>query len=216
MTTNFYKPVDPLVRRGVAKSLLDINSIQINSEHQFILTTGKKSPVYVDCRKIISFPEIRDRIISIGLNTIPLIQDFDVIAGGETAGIPYASLIAKELNLPMVYVRKNRKTFGTKSLIEGVIKKNQKVLLVEDLATDGGSKVEFVNAIKKAGGICEHVFVIFFYGETTNRCKVFFKNELSLTYLCCWKDVIDYSVSQNMWDENTLLKIKDYLFEKAK
>ena len=88
---------------------------------------------------------------------------FDSVAGGETAGIAFAAWVAERLNLPMQYVRKKAKGFGRNAQIEGELKVGQRVLLVEDLATDGRSKVNFVKAIRDAGGICDHCFVIFFY-----------------------------------------------------
>src|SRR5919112_6829625 len=85
----------------------------------------------------------------------------DAVAGGETAGIPFAAWVAERLNLPMQYIRKKPKGFGRGAQIEGKLGDSQRVLLVEDLATDGKSKVNFVKAIRDAGGVCDHRIVIF-------------------------------------------------------
>ena len=125
-----------------ATMLNEIKSVNINSKKPFKLTSGAISPVYIDCRRIISFPKVRSKLMKyaeqvfeneIGLN------NFDSLAGGETAGIPFASFLAERMNLPMQYVRKKPKGFGRDALIEGDIKEGQRILLVEDLTTDVGS-----------------------------------------------------------------------------
>src|SRR5215813_2039460 len=90
-------------------------------------------------------------------------DQFDSVAGGETAGIAFAAWMADKLGLPMQYVRKQPKGFGRNAQIEGEVKEGQRVLLVEDMTTDGGSKVNFIAALRKAGCIVEHTFVFFYY-----------------------------------------------------
>ena len=148
----------------IAKILVDIKSVNFSFKNYFTLTSGLKSPVYVDCRKIISFTEERDFIIDKSIQYLKKNKiDNELIAGGETAGIPYAALISQKLKKPMIYVRKKPKGFGINKQIEGEFKKNQSTLLVEDLATDGGSKITFVKAIRDADLIVKDIFVIFYY-----------------------------------------------------
>ena len=107
-----------------------------------------------------------------------------VVAGGETAGIPYAAFIAERLGLPMLYVRKKPKGFGRDARIEGDLKDGQRVLLVEDLTTDGGSKVNFVEAIREAGAECAHTIVVFYY-DIFKRLKDFLaKTGFSWVLVC--------------------------------
>ena len=146
-----------------AEILIDIGAISIRTDAPFTSTSGKKSPVYVDCRRIISFPKERQKLMKMALQVLENTIPFDAIAGGETAGIPFAAWISELMSLPMIYVRKKPKGFGQNKRIEGLIKPNQNILLVEDLATDGGSKMSFVNAIREAGGNCTTCFVIFHY-----------------------------------------------------
>jgi orotate phosphoribosyltransferase len=131
---------------NLAHQLLQTRSVQIRPQEPFRLTSGRLSPVYVDVRRLISFPQIRTEITEsfakIAQERIGLSQ-IDVIAGGETAGIAYAALLAEKLNKPMIYVRKEPKGYGKSSQIEGVLEPGQRVLLVEDLVTDGGSKLNF-------------------------------------------------------------------------
>ena len=134
-----------------AKLLTDIKSVIIRPKNPFKLTSGRLSPVYVDCRKIISHLKVRRLIIKMGVSLIKKninLKKIDYIAGGETAGIPYAAWVSEKLNKPMIYIRKKPKVFGKLSQIEGEIKKKSKVLLVEDLYTDGQSKINFCNAIE--------------------------------------------------------------------
>ena len=145
--------------RLAAKILLDIKAVTISPDNPFTFTSGRLSPVYVDCRRIISYPRARSLLMQMGKDLLynqAGTEAFDVVAGGETAGIPFAAWISELLGLPMLSVRKQPKGFGKNAMIEGTFKENARVLLVEDLATDGGSKLNFIQAIRDAGGIVEH------------------------------------------------------------
>ena len=131
----------------------------------FIFTSGWASPVYTDCRRLISFPRVRQTLMDFGAATVfrdAGFEQFDTVVGGETAGIPFAAWMADRLMLPMQYVRKKPKGFGRNAQIEGHLEPGQRVLLVEDLTTDGGSKINFCNALRAAGATVEHIFVIFY------------------------------------------------------
>jgi len=154
-----------------AKMLLDIKAVNFRPEEPYILTSGWASPVYIDCRKVISYTEERRRIMQLAVDMLEDKIGFDAIdyvAGGETAGIPYAAWIAEAASTPMLYVRKKPKGFGRNAQIEGDMAEGSRVLLVEDLATDGASKVTFVNALRDAGAFVTDVFVVFFYGAFSN------------------------------------------------
>src|SRR5206468_3944750 len=123
----------------VARMLLEIKAAHFNSDNPFTLTSGTRSPVYVDCRKLISFPKQRSTVLALARLAVECEwrqTKFDVIAGGETAGIPYAAFLAGELDMPMVYIRKAPKGFGRGSQIEGELPVGSTVLLVEDLLFD--------------------------------------------------------------------------------
>ena len=114
-------------RQKVANILLSIGCVNINFKNKFTLTSGKKSPVYVDCRKLVSFPKERSIVINEMSKQIRKIYKNEIIiAGGETAGIPYSSFICQKLKLPMIYIRKKPKGFGKGKLIEGEFKKKSK------------------------------------------------------------------------------------------
>ena len=202
-------------KNKTAKILLDIKAINFQPKNPFKLTSGKLSPVYVDCRKIISHIKERRLIINMASKLLKKeinLKNIDYIAGGETAGIPYASWISEKLNKPMIYIRKKPKGFGKLSQIEGEIKKKSRVLLIEDLSTDGKSKINFCNAIKKAGGKIKNIFVIFNYDIYPNT--IFKKNNLKLHFLTNWKFVIKRLKKNRSLKRNEILEIEKFLFQK--
>ena len=202
-------------KNKTAKILLDIKAINFQPKKPFKLTSGKLSPVYVDCRKIISHLKERRLIINMGSKLLKKkinLKKIDCIAGGETAGIPYASWISEKLNKPMVYIRKKPKGFGKLSQIEGEIKNKSRVLLIEDLSTDGKSKINFCNAIKKAGGKIKDIFVIFNYDIYPNT--IFKRNNLELHFLTNWKFVIKNLKKKKSLKNEEILEIEKFLFKK--
>lgn len=152
-----------------------------------------KSPVYTDMRKIIAYPETRRRLIDLAVETIEAeigASTLDIVAGGETAGIPFAAWISDRLDLPMQYIRKKPKGFGRNAQIEGELQDGAHALLVEDLATDGGSKINFVNALRQAGQRCDHAFVFFFYDIFPKARQTMAELNVELHYLTTWPDVL--------------------------
>ncbi|HEX8808059.1 MAG TPA: orotate phosphoribosyltransferase, partial [Xanthobacteraceae bacterium] len=155
-----------VVAELTAKMLLEVEAVRFMADKPFIYTSGWASPVYTDCRRLISFPRVRQQLIDFGVATLMRevgFEQFDAVAGGETAGIPFAAWMADRLMLPMQYVRKKPKGFGRNAQIEGHIEPGDRVLLVEDMTTDGRSKVNFCNALRAAEATIEHCFVVFFY-----------------------------------------------------
>jgi orotate phosphoribosyltransferase len=202
------------IARLTAQMLLEIKAVHFNATEPFILASGKPSPTYIDCRKLISFPRIRSTLMD--YLTITVMRDaglesFDNIAGGETAGIPFAALVAERMALPMTYVRKKAKGYGKNSRIEGVMSKGQQVLLVEDLTTDGGSKISFVNAIRETGATCAHTAVIFYYGIFPETEKTLGQHGIKLHYLCTWWDILTEAKKQKIFDEHTLFEVNSFL-----
>src|SRR5438128_2617572 len=137
-----------------AKMLLEVEAIRFMADKPFIFTSGWASPVYTDCRRLISFPRVRTTLLDFATATLMReagFEQFDAVAGGETAGIPFAAWMAERLALPMLYVRKKPKGFGRNAQIEGHVREGARVLLVEDMTSDGRSKVNFCNALRQAG-----------------------------------------------------------------
>ena len=196
----------------IAEKLIDIESVQFSFNNHFTLTSGLKSPVYVDCRKIISFVEERTFIMDAALNYIRKNNlEFDLVAGGETAGIPYAAFISENIKKPMIYIRKQPKGFGKNQQIEGNFKNNQKAILVEDLATDGGSKVIFVKAMREAGLVVKDIFVIFYYDIFNFEESALAELNVNIHSLCTWKDIISVLEKRNTFSQTDIENLKEFL-----
>jgi orotate phosphoribosyltransferase len=200
--------------RLTAKMLLEIKAVHFNADEPFIFASGLPAPTYIDCRKLISFPRIRSTLMD--FLTVTVLREagfeaFDNIAGGETAGIPFAALVAERMALPMTYVRKKPKGYGRNARIEGAMTEGQRVLLVEDLTTDGGSKLSFVDAIRHTGASCGHTAVIFYYGIFPETEKTLGDHGIALHHLCTWWDVLAEARAQGVFDAATLAEVESFL-----
>ncbi len=197
-----------------ARILLDIKAVNFRPEEPYILTSGKASPVYIDCRKIISFTNERRAIIDMAVKLLgdkTDLKSLDAVAGGETAGIPYAAWISEALSLPMLYVRKQPKGFGRNAQIEGDFADGAKVLLVEDLATDGGSKLNFVNALRTAGANVNDTFVVFFYDIFKGSLEGLEKEGIALHYLATWRDVLEVAEKEKRFPDLAIAEVRKFI-----
>lgn len=168
------------VSQKVASILLEIGSVIFRPKQPFKFDSGILSPVYVDNRLLISSPKERKIVINYLVNLAKKIGKVDVIAGTATAGIPHAAWIAEKLNLPMVYVRSSAKDHGRKNQVEGMIKRGQKVLVVEDMVSTAGSSARVVKALRDLGARVEDEIAIYTHNlkeSDTNfkRIKVKFR-----------------------------------------
>lgn len=207
-------PAPEEMARLTARMLLEIKAVHFNSETPFTLASGLPSPTYIDCRKLISHPRIRSTLMDFLTVTVMRnagFEAFDNIAGGETAGIPFAAMVAERMALPMTYVRKKPKGYGRNARIEGDMTEGQRVLLVEDLTTDGGSKLSFVDAIRDTGATCGHTAVIFYYGIFPDTEKTLGDHGVTLHHLCTWRDVLAEAKAQKAFDDATLSEVENFL-----
>jgi orotate phosphoribosyltransferase len=206
------------VSKKVAEMLLQTEAIQVYKDKPFVFVSGRISPVYIDCRKILSFSEQREYIVTqlarkaetdIGVDNI------DVVAGGETAGIPYASFVSHLIKKPMIYIRKQPKGYGGTKQIEGILEAGRRVLLVEDLITDGLSKLRFNIGIRGAGAKMTHCLCVFDYAsDRLNQHEGrdnLAKNDISLHVLANWDDVLDTGLSKSYFTEDASKQIVDFL-----
>ena len=218
MIPSSYPPADEMARL-TARMLLEIKAVHFNTDEPFTLASGLPSPTYIDCRKLISYPRIRATLMDFLTVTVMRnagFEAFDNIAGGETAGIPFAALVAERMALPMTYVRKKPKGYGRNARIEGQMTEGERVLLVEDLTTDGGSKLSFVDAIRDTGATCGHTAVIFYYGIFSETEKKLGDHGVQLHYLCTWWDVLREARSGSTFDAATLDKVEAFLSDPRK
>ncbi|MDJ1160096.1 orotate phosphoribosyltransferase [Chelatococcus sp. SYSU_G07232] len=201
-----------------ARMMLEVSAIQFNAEKPFIFTSGWASPVYVDCRKLISFPRLRRRLMDFAAEQILAeigTESIDAVAGGETAGIPFAAWLADRLMLPMLYVRKKAKGFGRNAQIEGDIREGARVLLVEDLTTDGRSKLAFAEALRRAGAEVAHTFVVFHYGIFKESTATLAEHGIKMHALATWWDVLEEARSRSYFAASTLDEVERFLHAPA-
>ena len=197
-----------------AKMLIEVEAVRFYEEKPFIFTSGLASPVYTDCRRLISFPRVRSALIDFGVSTLCRdagFEAFDAVAGGETAGIAFAAWMADKLGLPMQYVRKQPKGFGRNAQIEGEVKEGARVLLVEDMTTDGGSKVNFINALRKAGVTCDHTFVFFYYDIFPEGLKTLSEMGVKHHSLATWWDVLAAAKASGKFSAAKLAEIEAFM-----
>lgn len=205
---------DAIAQRA-AKILLETKSVLFNVDEPFTLTSGKRSPVYIDCRRLISFPAERTILMD---DAAAMLKDatkdkpLDYVAGGETAGIPYSAFIAERMEKPMLYVRKKPKGFGRMAQIEGCMDESGKnVALIEDLQTDGGSKKLFVDVLREAGANVEHAFVVFHYGIFKASEENMKALGIQLHSLTDWWAVLKTAEDMAYFDTRTLAEVKRFL-----
>jgi len=202
------------IARQSAEILINTKCVGFNAVQPFVYTSGAIGPVYVDCRRPIAFAKERSQLMGFATE---MLKDLgiDYVAGGETAGIPYAAFLAERMNLPMLYVRKKPKGFGRMGQIEGHFEEgsNPNVLLVEDLQRDGGSKVPFVTALRQAGAQVKDSFVVFHYGTFAKSEERMKELSMNLHCLCNWWDVLEVAKEKDYFDAKTIESVELFLNE---
>ncbi len=197
-----------------SRILLETKAVLFNPDQPFTFTSGRVSPVYVDCRRLISFPRARRRLMDLAADLVEREighEALDAVAGGETAGIPFAAWIAERMALPMLYVRKKAKGFGRNAQIEGEMADGARVILVEDLASEGSSKLNFVRAIRAAGGKIRHSFVIFNYGIFPESIASLAAEDVKLLHLATWWDVLGVADGLGYFTSEQFAAVKAFL-----
>lgn len=212
LATSF--PDEKLIASMTAKMLLEVKAVHFRVDEPFRFTSGWASPVYIDCRKLISYPRVRHTLMDFAASIILRrigFESIDAIAGGETAGIPFAAWIADRLMLPMQYVRKKPKGFGRDAQIEGDFPKGARILLVEDLTTDGRSKLRFCEALRRAGTQVAHTFVVFHYDIFPETRKVLAEHGLQMYSLATWWDVLEVARESQYFELESLNVVENFL-----
>lgn len=194
----------------IAEYLLQIKAIKLQPENPFTWASGWKSPIYCDNRKTLSYPQIRTFIRQQYSNIIT--ENFgkpDVIAGVATGGIAQGALVAQDLGLPFVYVRSEAKKHGLTNLVEGVVEKNQTVVVIEDLISTGGSSIKAVEALREQGCNVKGMVAIFTYNfdEAAANLK---KANCIIKTLCDYDTLIDVALRQNYIAKTDLDSLKEW------
>ncbi len=206
------------ISRKIAEMLLQTDAIQVYKDKPFVFVSGRISPVYIDCRRILSYPIEREYIVTQLAKTAEAeigLTNIDVVAGGETAGIPYASFVSHLIKKPMIYIRKQPKGYGGTKQIEGILEPGKRVMLVEDLITDGLSKLRFNIGIRAAGAKMTHCLCVFDYAsDRLNQHEGkdnLAKNGIDLHVLANWDDILDTGLSKRYFTESASKQIVDFL-----
>ncbi|CAM3573221.1 orotate phosphoribosyltransferase [Marinicrinis lubricantis] len=182
---------DQALSKSIAKQLLEIEAVSLNPRSPFTWTSGLKSPIYCDNRMTMSFPKVREQIAE-GFATLIRAQypEAEVVAGTATAGIPHAAWVAQKLDLPMIYIRDKAKGHGKQNQIEGRLDSGQKVVVIEDLISTGGSSLKAALAVRDAGGDVLGTAAIFTY-EFEQSVKAFEEAGIPLHTLSCYSDLVE-------------------------
>ncbi|HEX7385975.1 MAG TPA: phosphoribosyltransferase family protein [Castellaniella sp.] len=183
---HFAQEPDPAA--AVARALLDAGCVRVRSEEPFRLPSGWASPVYIDCRRLISFPTLRRRLLAHGLHvlrTAGVLDGLAAVVGGEASGIAFAAWVADALDLPLHYVRKHR---TVRSQVEGVVEPGARVLLIDDMMAGGQSKVRFCKALETAGARVDTLFVLFDYATFPTQ-ELLAPLGVTVHSLATWQDV---------------------------
>lgn len=187
-----------LIAKQVAQSLLEIGAVALRPHQPFTWTSGIKSPIYCDNRLTMSYPEIRDLIAESFATVIrESYPDTEVIAGTATAGIPHAAFVAQKLGLPMAYIRDKAKGHGKENQIEGLIKAGQKVIVIEDLISTGGSSIKAAQAVREVGADAQAVLAIFSY-QLDKAVDGFAEAGIALQTLSNYTALIDVAVERGV------------------
>lgn len=200
---------------AVAAMLLKIQAIKLSTTRPFTWSSGWKSPIYCDNRLSLSYPDIRSAIRD-GLVEAVRENFFTVecIGGVATAGIAQGALVADRLNVPFVYVRPKPKDHGMENLIEGKITRNQKVVVLEDLVSTGGSSLKAAQALRDAGFDVLGMVSIFNYGfEIATRN--FYEANISLISLCDYNSLLQSALHEKYIDEDQVVSLKAWRVDPA-
>jgi len=196
------------ISEKLAETALKIGSIQINTDNPFTWASGYRMPVYNDNRLLLGNADHR-LMIAKGIQSLLKAKkiDLDVVAGTATAGIPSATTLADLIKTPLIYVRPTPKTHGMQNQIEGVLNKGQKVIVIEDLVSTGGSVLKAIETIRSSGGKVRHCFCIFTYGFQEAEVR-FAKADCQLHSLLTFEQLIDFGAKTGILTESqtTLLR----------
>jgi len=199
-----------VLEKAVAEKLLKIKAIKLQPRNPFIWASGWQSPIYCDNRKTLSYPQIRTFIkIEIARIIMELYPDVDVIAGVATGAISQGALVADVLGLPFIYIRPTPKDHGLENMIEGDLKPKQKVVVIEDLISTGGSSLKAVDAIRNDGSEVLGMIAIFSYGFPVAEQK-FKAAKVKLTTLCNYESLVSEALATNYISEEDVATLKEW------
>ena len=196
-----------------AKVLLDVGAVLFRPDRPFVSSSGWASPVFVDCKKAISYPLARDALIELSIKRIMSVLGYealDGIAGAEGGGVPFASIIADRLHLPLVVAKKHPAGLGPAAQTDGVIKSASRLVLIDDVTTDGRTKAVMCDALRKSGATIEYAFVLFKYGIFD---AVLSNRDLGVEVLslATWRELLTVARQRSAFPDDVLDGIEAYI-----
>lgn len=196
----------------IAKLLLSIGAITVNTKKPYRYTSGILSPIYTDNRLVMSYPKVRKKIADAYVKVIKEkvgLKNVDVVSGTAMAAIPQAAWVSERLDVPMVFVRPSKKEHGKENKVEGIFKKGSKVLIVEDLISTGGSSIDNKIAVENLGGKVKYAVATFTY-EMESAEKAFKENKLKVFTLTNITDLLETAVKLGTLKENEVELVKSW------
>ena len=201
---------DEFIAKETAKLLLQINAIKLNPKNPFTWASGWKSPIYCDNRIILSYPKIRKLICDFLASLIDQnIKDYDLIAGVATGAIGVGMLVANKLDKPFIYVRSDRKKHGRKNNIEGFYKKDQKVVVIEDLISTGKSSLDACDSLISENLKIKSLVSIFNYNFDISE-ENFKSKKIQYFSLCSYNYLIDYALENNFLSSSEIDELRKW------
>lgn len=197
-----------------ARMLLEAGAVKYSAAQPYFLSTGWASPVYIDVQRLISFPRLRAALMDLASETVLSnvgFEQFDTVAGVESSGIAYAAWIAERLSLPLQYVRRRPRGFGREAQIEGTLRPGARVLLVDDVSTDGRSKIELCRALRAMEARADHVLVMFFYDVFAEGRSLLSDLRIELHHLATWRDVLAEATASGYFAPSAAEEVRRFL-----
>jgi orotate phosphoribosyltransferase len=208
-----------LVASMTARMILEAGAVKYNGEQPYFLTSGWASPVYIDVQRLISFPRIRAALMDFASESILAavgFEQFDTVAGVESSGIAYGAWIAERLALPLQYVHRRPRGFGREAQIAGTLRPGARVLLVDDVSTDGRSKAELAQALRAADARVDHVLVVFFFDVFAEARALLSGLRLRLHYLATWSDIVEEATNTGYLGAAAIADVRRFIADPAR
>lgn len=194
--------------------MLEAGAVKVEITKPFFLSSGWASPAYIDCQCLISFPRIRSAVAQFAADSVLTrigFEQFDAVAGAESTGIAYAAWIADRLSLPLQVVRKHPRGLERSKQVEGVLKPGSRILLIDDVTTDGQSKIALCRVLRELGAHITHVFVVFYYDLYPETRDAFAREGIQLHHLATWQDIYAQQQFKNALAPHEIAEMRAFL-----
>jgi orotate phosphoribosyltransferase len=208
-----------LVASMTARMILEAGAVKYSAAQPYFLSSGWASPVYIDVQRLISYPRIRSALMDLASESIlgaVGFEQFDTVAGVEPSGIAYAAWIAERLALPLQYVYRRPRGFGREAQIAGTLRPGARVLMVDDVSTDGRSKAELAQALRSMQARVDHVLVLFFYDVFSEARALLSGLSLRLHYLATWRDIVAEAAKARYLPAAALADVERFIADPAR